>query len=167
MFDSASIKSTARKAAAALIGFVLALVLLAALLLTGMKLLVSAATMALTPHVGPAGALAITGLLCVLLVILFVYRLAGPSKTAPEAKDSSRKKIDSSAPRSPVQILRSAIKDNPLEAAALAFAAGLAGHDDSRLRQLLLQGGMVMMEKPGTSETPAADASVTGTENPV
>ncbi len=161
MLNSASIKSTARKVAAALIGFVLALVLLAALLLTGMKLLVSAATMALTPYVGPAGALAISGLVCVLLVGLFVYRLASPSKTA--SADTKSKKGDGSPSRSPVQALRSAIKDNPLEAAALAFAAGIAGHDDSRLRQLLIQGGMVMMEKPESPEspeTPSADTSV-------
>lgn len=68
MFDSATIKSAIRKAAAALIGFVMALILLAALLLTGLHLLVSAATLALAPLVGQAGAMAISGLVCALLV---------------------------------------------------------------------------------------------------
>ncbi|MEH6354405.1 MAG: hypothetical protein V7760_00060 [Marinobacter sp.] len=164
MFDSAVIKSTIRKAAAALIGFVMALILLAALLLTGLHLLVNAGTLALAPLVGQAGAMAISGLVCVLLVVLFFYRLVSPGK--PSKSQSGSKNSGKMASRSPVQILRSAITDNPLEAMAIAFAAGIAGHDDSRLRSLLLQGGMAMMEQPEKSaatpaeeQTPGADTS--------
>ena len=170
MFDSAAIKDAIRKVAAALIGFVLALILLAALLLTGMHLLVSAATLALAPHVGQAGALAISGLVCVLLVALFFYRLASSAGTSATASDKSDSKT-SDKPRpasgSPIQTLRTAIKDNPLEAAAVAFAAGIAGYGDSRLRQLLLQGGMAMMEKPESPRTASEHAPTPDKESPL
>jgi len=155
MFDSAAIKSTLRKAAAALIGFVMVLILLAALLLTGLHLLVSAGTLALAPLVGQAGALAISGLVCVLLVALFFYRLVSPGRSSKDQSGSEGSAKPAS--RSPIQILRSAITDNPLEAIAIAFAAGIAGHDDSRLRRLLLQGGMAMMEQPEKNATTPAE----------
>jgi hypothetical protein len=164
MFDSAAIKSTIRKAAAALIGFVMALILLAALLLTGLHLLVSAGTLALAPLVGQAGAMAISGLVCVLLVALFFYRLVSPgssSKSQSGSEGSSK-----TASRSSIQTLRSAITDNPLEAIAIAFAAGIAGHDDSRLRRLLLQGGMSMMEQPEESAASPAEPQSPGANTP-
>lgn len=164
MFDSAAIKSTIRKAAAALIGFVMALILLAALLLTGLHLLVSAGTLALAPLVGQAGAMAISGLVCVLLVALFFYRLVSPGRSSKDQSDSE----DSAKPasRSPIKTLRSAITDNPLEAIAIAFAAGIAGHDDSRLRRLLLQGGMAMMEQPEESAAAPAEPQSPGADTP-
>lgn len=164
MFDSDAIKSTIRKAAAALIGFVMALILLAALLLTGLDLLVSAGTLALAPLVGQAGAMAISGLVCMLLVALFFWRLVSPvasSKTQSASKGSTKP-----ASRSPIQTLRSAITDNPLEAIAIAFAAGIAGHDDSRLRRLLLQGGMSMMEQPEKSAATSAEPQTPSPDTP-
>lgn len=164
MFDSATIKNAIRKAAAALIGFVMALILLAALLLTGLHLLVSAATLALAPLVGQAGAMAISGLVCALLVALFFYRLVRPgssSKHHGDSEDSTR-----SASHSPIQILRSAITDNPLEAVAIAFAAGIAGHDDARVRRLLLQGGMAMMKQPEESTATPAEPPASGEDTP-
>ncbi|UQG58938.1 hypothetical protein MIH18_14395 [Marinobacter sp. M3C] len=164
MFDSAAIKSTIRKAAAALIGFVMALILLAALLLTGLHLLVSAGTLALAPLVGQAGAMAISGLVCVLLVALFFYRLVSPGRSSKDQSDSEGSAKPAS--RSPIQTLRSAITDNPLEAIAIAFAAGIAGHDDSRLRRLLLQGGMAMMEQPEKSAAAPAEPQTPGADTP-
>ena len=164
MFDSAAIKSTIRKAAAALIGFVMALILLAALLLTGLHLLVSAGTLALAPLVGQAGAMAISGLACVLLVALFFYRLVSPGRSSKDQSGSEGSA--KSASRSPIQSLRSAITDNPLEAIAIAFAAGIAGHDDSRLRRLLLQGGMAMMEQPEKNATTPAEPQTPDEDTP-
>lgn len=162
MFDSAAIKSIIRKVAAAIIGFVIALILLSALLLTGLHLLVTAATLALAPLVGQAGAMAISGLICILLVALFFYRLLSPVSAS---KGQSPNKVSAKpGARSPVQTLRSAITDNPLEAIAIAFAAGIAGYSDSRLRNLLLEGGMAMVKQPAQStvttpaESPASDA---------
>jgi hypothetical protein len=62
--------------------------------------------------------------------------------------------------------LRSAITDNPLESIAIAFAAGIAGHDDSRLRRLLLQGGMSMMEQPEKSAATPAEPQTPGPDAP-
>ena len=167
MFDSAAIKSTIRKAAAALIGFVMALILLAALLLTGLHLLVSAGTLALAPLVGQAGAMAISGLVCVLLVALFFYRLVSPGRSSKNQSGSEGSEGSAKpASRSPIQTLRSAITDNPLEAIAIAFAAGIAGHDDSRLRRLLLQGGMAMMEQPEKSAAAPAEPQTPDADTP-
>lgn len=150
--DSAIIQSTLRKAVAALVGIVLSLVLLTALLVTGFYLLVNAATLALAPLVGKPGAMAITGVACLCLLMLFFYRMTRPPKTRRDTQDGSSE----SGSSSPIDLLRSLIARNPLEAAALAFAVGVAEQSDPRLKNLLLQGGMVLMRQSsgsGASET--------------
>src|SRR5690554_2050379 len=112
--DSASIQSTLRKAVAAIIGIVLALVLLTALLVTGFYLLVNAATLALAPLVGKPGAMAITGVACLCMLALFFYRMTRTPKSRRDAQDSSSDPGSSS----PIDLLRSLITRNPLEAAA-------------------------------------------------
>ncbi|MEH6563451.1 MAG: hypothetical protein V7713_18685 [Marinobacter sp.] len=146
--DSAAIKGAVRKAVAAMIGVVLAVVLLTALLITGFYLLVGAATLALAPLVGEPGAMAITGLACLCLLALFFYRMTRPAKARQDAQKSESGK----GSESPIAVLRSLIARNPLEAAALAFAAGVAEQSDPRLKELLLQGGMAMM-RPSTDST--------------
>lgn len=140
-------KSVLRKAMAAVIGAVLALVLLTALLITGFYLLVNSATLALAPVLGKPGAMAVTGLACLCLLALFFYRLTRPAKSSKTTRGAS----PGSDTGSPVDSLRSLIRGNPLEAAALAFAAGVAQQGDPRLKQLLLQGGMILMRQSNVS----------------
>ncbi|MEP1581400.1 MAG: hypothetical protein ABJK18_02560, partial [Marinobacter sp.] len=64
MPDSAWLQGVLRKAVAAIIGFMLAFVLLVALLITGFYMLVNAAMLALSPVMGEAGAMAVTGMSC-------------------------------------------------------------------------------------------------------
>ncbi len=142
MPDSAWLQGVLRKAVAAILGFMLALVLLVALLITGFYLLVNAATLALSPLLGEAGALAVTGLSCLLLLALFFYRMTRPvssKKSASEGKGQSA--------ASPIETIRDLIRNNPLEAMAAAFALGVVEQSDPRLRALLLQGGMVLMKE--------------------
>ncbi|SHK17739.1 hypothetical protein SAMN05216369_0821 [Marinobacter antarcticus] len=148
--DSATIQSTIRKAVAAVTGVVLALVLLTALLITGFYLLVNAATLALAPIVGEPGAMAITGVVCLCLLALFFYRLTRPARTFRD----SEKNQSGSGSGSPIGVLRSLITRNPLEAAALAFAFGVAEQSDPRLKNLLFQGGMVLMRQSAGSSDP-------------
>ncbi|MGO1499775.1 MAG: hypothetical protein ACTHWH_00655, partial [Marinobacter sp.] len=146
-------KGAIRKAIAAVIGVMLAMVLLTALLITGFYLLVGSATLALAPLVGEPGAMAITGLTCLCLLALIFYRLAGPVR----ASRSTKKSKSDTASESPVAVLRSVITRNPLEAVALAFAAGVAEQSDPRLKELLLQGGMSMMRQSADSTSPKTD----------
>ncbi|MDX1551360.1 MAG: hypothetical protein R3198_01965 [Marinobacter sp.] len=142
MLDSAWLQGVLRKAIAAIIGFMLALVLLVALLITGFYLLVNAATLALSPALGEAGALAVTGLSCLLLLALFFYRM-----TRPAASKKSSSESEGHSPGSPVDAIRELVRNNPLEAVAAAFTFGLVEHGDPRLKALLLQGGMVLMKE--------------------
>ena len=161
MPDSAWLQGVLRKAVAAIIGFMLALVLLVALLITGFYMLVSAATLALSPLLGEAGALAVTGFACLLLLALFFFRMTRPatSKKSPSGSEGH-------SPSSPVDAIRELVRNNPLEAVAAAFTFGLVEHGDPRLKALLLQGGMRLMKEAeaeqsrGKEETeePASDA---------
>lgn len=157
--NSAAIKSTVRKAIAAVTAVVLIVVLLTALLITGFYLLAGAATLALAPYVGEPGAMAITGLVCLCLLALFFYRMTRPAR----ALGSTHKSESGQGSDSPVAILRSLIAKNPLEAAALAFAAGVAEQSDPRLKELLLQGGTEMMRQSANStSTETGDVNETG-----
>lgn len=166
MPDSAWLQGVLRKAIAALLGVMLACVLLVALLITGFYLLVNAATLALSPLLGEAGAMAVTGLFCVLLLVLFFYRM---TRSVPSNKPASADKGDS--PSSPIGTIRDLIRNNPLEAAFAAFALGVVEQGDPRLKSLLLQGGMVLMKEAETEQgredknadaaTPASEASAT------
>ncbi|MGO1748633.1 MAG: hypothetical protein ACTHZR_00010 [Marinobacter sp.] len=151
--DSAAIKGAIRKAIAAIIGVMLAMVLLTALLITGFYMLAGSATLALAPLVGEPGAMAITGLACLCLLALFFYRMTRTARTSR----STQKSESGSGSESPVAVLRSLIARNPLEAAALAFAAGVAEQSDPRLKELLLQGGMSMMRQSAGSTSPKTD----------
>ncbi|WP_417544813.1 hypothetical protein [Marinobacter sp.] len=153
--DSATIQSTLRKAVAAIIGIVLALVLLTALLVTGFYLLVNAATLALAPLVGEPEAMAITGLACLCLLALFFYRMTRPSRALRKTEGNT----SASGSGSPIDVLRSLIASNPLEAAALAFAVGVAEQGDPRLKNLLLQGGMALMRQSAGSGSPVTGDS--------
>lgn len=148
--DSATIQSALRKIIAAVIGIVLALVLLTALLITGFYLLVNAATLALIPLLGEPGAMALTGLACLCLLALFFYRMTRPARAL---RDTGSDQPDSGF-GSPLDVLRSLITRNPLEAATLAFAVGIAEQNDPRLKNLLLQGGMILMRQSAGSSTP-------------
>ena len=142
MPDSAWLQGALRKAIAAFLGFMLGFVLLVALLITGFYLLVNAATLALSPLLGDAGAMAVTGLSCIVLLFLFFYRMtrpASPKKSAGSAENHSG--------LSPVDSVRDLIRKNPLEAAFAAFAFGVVEQGDPRLKSLLLQGGMVLMRQ--------------------
>lgn len=147
MLDSPQIRSALRKAAAALLGMMLALVLMTVLLLAGFYLLLQAALLVLAPWTGEAGALALTGGVCLSLVALVFYRLTRPASAL--AKDE-----DDSPARSPVRMLGDLIRQNPLESASVAFALGFAEQSDPQLRALLLRGGMELMRE---TESPSAD----------
>lgn len=150
MPDSTQLQGIARKAIAALTGFLLAMVLLVALLITGFYLLVHALVLALTPWLGVAGAMGVAGFLCLLVLAAFFYRMTRP---APSGK--KHKTTDGNL--SPVDAIRKLIKKNPLEAALIAFAAGIAEQGDPRLKSLLLQGGMVLMKQAGSSSAPETE----------
>lgn len=142
MLDSPQIQGAVRKAMAAIVGFLLVMVLLIALLLSGFYLLGKAATIAMVPLVGEAGALAVTGLACFLILALVFYRLSHRASGARSSADGT-----SGAGRSPTAILRDLIRGNPLESAMVAFAFGVAENTDPRLKSLLLEGGMVLMRE--------------------
>ncbi|MEP4468001.1 MAG: hypothetical protein ABJ022_17155, partial [Marinobacter alexandrii] len=76
MLDSAQAKlqGAVRKAIAALTAFLLSMVLLTALLITGFYLLIQAAILALSPVIGEAAAMASVGVLCMLLLGVFFWR---------------------------------------------------------------------------------------------
>lgn len=153
MFGSAQIKQLLRKLVAAVIGLMLALVLLTALLVTGFYLLVQASILGLSPHVGEAGAMSVVGAACVVLLLVVFWRLLSP------AGSTSRQKRKPGA-ESPVAELRTLIQENPLEAVLAAFAMGVAQQGDPRLRALLLKGGMELMQRPdGPPPTSHQDAS--------
>lgn len=154
MLDAAQAKlqGAVRKAIAALTAFMLSLVLLTALLITGFYLLIQAAILALTPVIGEAAAMATVGGLCLLLLALFFWRMTSP------APNPSQKRETSSHGDSSVDALRELIRKNPLEAALTAFAVGLAQQGDPRLRSLLMQGGMELMKEVEAEAAKGADA---------
>ncbi|MBR9871810.1 MAG: hypothetical protein GYB26_11805 [Gammaproteobacteria bacterium] len=141
MPDSDKLQGALRKAVAAFLGFMLGFVLLVALLLTGFYLLVNAATIALTPYLGGAGALAVTGLSCLLLLFLFFYRM-----TRPLPSKSSEGSADPSS-STPIGAVKRLIQKNPLEAAMAAFALGVVEQGDPRMKSLLIQGGMALAKE--------------------
>lgn len=149
MLDSAQIQGALRKAVAAIIGFILAMVLLTALLITGFYLLIQAAVLALTPWLGQAEAMGLVGFGCVLLLALFFKRMTRPV-SASKGEDGEAAK---GASRSPVDVIRNLIRENPLEAALMAFAVGIAEQGDPRLKSLLLQGGMILMKRSEADES--------------
>lgn len=142
MPDSAWLQGVLRKAVAAIIGFTLAFVLLVALLITGFYMLVNAATLALSPVMGEAGAMAVTGVSCLLLLALFFYRMTRPA--ASKKSDSDK---DGTSSASPIDAIRDLVRNNPLEAAFAAFTLGVVEQGDPRLKSLLLQGGMILMKE--------------------
>jgi|SRR5690554_2407597 len=157
MPDSKQLQGIVRKAVAAITGFLLALVLLIALLVTGFYLLIQALILALSPWVGQAGAMGLAGLLCVLLLVAFFQRMMRPA-SAERKGEAARSNL------SPVHALRKIIMENPLEATLMAFAAGVVEQGDPRLKELLFQGGMTLMKQtdfsgePGkTSPDPASE----------
>ncbi len=143
MLDSAQAKlqGAVRKAIAALTAFLLSLVLLIALLITGFYLLVQAAILALSPYIGEAAAMASVGVLCMFLLGVFFWRMT----RTPSSSGKNRGKDSSDT--SSVEALRGLIRDNPLEAALTAFAVGVAQQGDPRLRSLLMKGGMELMKE--------------------
>lgn len=143
MLDSAQAKlqGAVRKAIAALTAFLLSMVLLTALLITGFYLLIQAAILALSPVIGEAAAMASVGVLCMLLLGVFFWRMT----STPGA--SGKKEGTDSSGESSVEALRGLIRNNPLEAALTAFAVGVAQQGDPRLRSLLMKGGMELMKE--------------------
>lgn len=168
MPDSAWLQGVLRKAVAAIIGFMLAFVLLVALLITGFYMLVNAAMLALSPVMGEAGAMAVTGMSCLLLLALFFYRMTRPAtskKTASAAGEG-----DDQSSTSPIDAIRDLVRNNPLEAVFAAFTLGVVEQGDPRLKSLLLQGGMVLMreaEAEQARDKDKTDSRESGTDAPV
>ncbi|MDK9556953.1 hypothetical protein QQF73_04890 [Marinobacter sp. M216] len=158
MIDSAQIRGVVRKAVAALAGLMLAVVLLTALLITGFYLLVQAALLALAPVLGQPAAMTVVGASCVLLLLVFFWRMASPPSASKRKRGSSRGTSFS------LDSLRELIRENPLEAALAAFAAGVAQQGDPRLRSLLMQGGMELMKRgePGEGSAPGNETPQDG-----
>lgn len=155
MLDSPQIQGAVRKAMAAIVGFLLIVVLLAALLLSGFYLLGKAATIAMVPLIGEAGALAVTGFACLLILALIFYRL---SRRTPGTRSDADK--TSRAGHAPIAVLRDLIRNNPLESAIVAFAFGVAENTDPRLKSLLLEGSMVLMrEQQGGAQSDEAEGA--------
>lgn len=152
MPTSDQVQEAVRKAAAAVIGFSLALVLLTVLLLFGLYLLVNAAVLVLTPWLGAAGATALVGFVCLLVLALFFQRLTRPvSSRKRRGKDDERRSTG-------VDTLRNLIRKNPMEAAFMAFAVGVAEQKDPRLKSLLLEGAMALKEQAESSGSAPASA---------
>lgn len=154
MLDSTQFQGLLRKVIIAVMGFMLALVLLVALLLAGFLLLLKAATLGLEPWLGEAGAVAVTGFSCLAILGLVFAWLSKPA--APSISDDGGAAGSST---SPLDMLRNLIRENPLEAACTAFALGVVEQGDTRLKSLLLQGGMVLMQQ---AEAEQATAGRTG-----
>ena len=160
MPDSDWLQGALRKAIAAFLGFMLGFVLLVALLLTGFYLLVNAATLALTPLLGGAGALAVTGLSCLLVLSFFFYRMTRPLPSK-QSDDSGNRQSSGS----PIVSVKKLIQNNPLEAALAAFALGVLEQGDPRMKSLLMQGGMALAKEAGrqpeegSAESAASEAA--------
>lgn len=140
-------KGAFRKAIAAVTGFIIALVLLTALLLIGIYLLTHAAILSLSPYLGQAGAMALVGFVCVLLLVAIFWRMAARSSTAKKGVGASPKGTYGT------DKLREVIRKNPLESALTAFAVGVVQESDLRLTTLLMQGGMELMERTAQQES--------------
>ena len=165
MLSKQELEGLARKAIAALIGLLLMVTLLSALLIGGLVLLLWASTAALTPLVGQAGALAISGGACFLLLALFFWRLIRSRVTSEEEGPQGATLRER---------LEDMIRENPLEAALGAFALGVFGQADARFRAMVLQSGMAFMrqakaqERAADEEGPAAnDAGEAAAEKPL
>lgn len=138
MLSKQEMEGLARKAVAALVGVLLTVALLSALLIAGLVLLLWAATAGLTPLVGQAGALAISGGLCFLLLGLFFWRLLSARAISGSGGGPGLSLRDR---------LENTIRENPLEAALGAFALGIFGQADARFRAMVLQSGMAFMRQ--------------------
>lgn len=144
MFSKQELEQALRKALAAALGGLLAFVLLTALLIAGVILLLQAATAGLTPLIGEAGALGVTGVLCFALLGLFFWRLMRPStKPAPGQEGGN----ESGSAEAPVALMRRLIRENPLEAMVTAFVVGIVGQGDARARALLLKGSLLALRE--------------------
>lgn len=155
MYSKQEIEGLARKAIAALIGALLAFALLSALLIAGLVLLLWAATAGLTPLVGQAGALAISGGACFLLLGLFFWRLISARATSGGG-DGEQEEMTMR------ERLEQTIRDNPLEAALGAFALGIFGQADARFRAMVLQSGMAFMRQAKAESSGAGDSPGAG-----
>lgn len=140
MFSKQDLAQALRKALAAVLGGLLAFALLSALLIAGVVLVLRAAVTGLTPLVGEAAALGLTGLACFLLLGVFFWRLI-------RTPDSSGKDSEGTAEQSeePLDLTRRLIRKNPWEAAITAFVVGILGQGDMRARALLLKGGLLAL----------------------
>lgn len=140
MLSKHEVEGLARKAVAALIGVLLVVTLLSALLIAGLILILWATTAGLTPLVGQAGALAISGALCFLLLGIFFWRLLSARATSGSS--------DGEEPgKSLRERLEDTIRENPFESALAAFALGMFGQADARFRAMVLQGGVAFMRQ--------------------
>lgn len=152
MFSKQEVEGLARKAIAALIGALLAFALLSALLVAGLVLLLWAATAALTPLVGQAGALGISGALCFILLGLFFWRLLA-------ARSTSDSDGEGEAGMTMRERLEQTIRENPLEAALGAFALGIFGQADARFRAMVLQSGVAFMRQAKAESNAPGDSA--------
>lgn len=123
-----------KKAAAALCALLFALVLFLSLAVGGISYLLQGIQQALLPLTGLAGSHFVTGLLCLLPILLAIrtvqHNLTKASSTAANAYDASKR---STILSTPAKLAR----QYPLEAATLAFVAGYTAEDEE-YRQIVI-----------------------------
>lgn len=146
-------RSWIRKILLTLIGLFAAAAAAAALIIAAVIYLLRGLAEALMPLTGPAGAYALTGTACLLLILIagIGLGLALPGRPRRSADDDGSGK--SGAAHSAVDVTRTLIRRYPLEAAGIALVAGYAA-EDPEVRRLLLKSGQAYVNK----------ATPTGTE---
>lgn len=78
-----------------------------------------------------------------------------------QVSDRKRQKGSEAQSCSGIDPIRNLIKANPLDAAWMAFAVGIAEQKEPRLKSLLMEGGMVLMKRAESSDPDRADADKT------
>ncbi|WP_172835785.1 hypothetical protein [Marinobacter sp. es.042] len=95
------------------------------------------------------------GSVCILFLALVFYRLTRPVSASKRQQGSEAQSGSS------IDAIRNLIKPNPLEAALMAFAVGIAEQKDPSLKLLLLEGGMVLMKGAESSDPDRVDEEKT------
>ena len=80
-----------------------------------------------------------------------VATLVWNTQTRPVSSRKRQKGVEAQSGLG-IDAIRNLIKANPLEAALMAFAVGIAEQKDPRLKSLLMEGGMVLMKRAESSD---------------
>lgn len=150
-----------QKALVATLAGLLALMLVSALLIGGFVMLLVAMVLGLTPWVGEASAYAITGLTCVLLLLLVFRGLMPKPKRRPRAETTAAPDQAVTAPTTPpgapLDSFREIIREHPWDSVAASFALGYAQSRDPRLKEILIESGLAYVRSgavPGAEPKP-------------